>query len=70
MTLNIPHEIGKLIKQRKPYKGDPWIYEHFNILIGQVRKWYATTDLAERLAFAQAINRTRGELADLGVVVG
>lgn len=64
---DVSEEVGKLIEQRKPYKGKPPIFERFNILVGLLREWRDATDLKHRLMVSRRINFTRRELADRGV---
>lgn len=65
MTIDIKTEVGKLIEQRKPYKGKPPIYERFNVLVSLLRDWRDSP--AQRGQIARAINIVRRELSALGV---
>jgi len=69
MKIDLPTQIGRLIEQRKPYRGQPAVFERFNILIGGLREWPHAGQEAKAL-IAKNINIARAELAERGVAVG
>lgn len=67
-TTDLSRQIGRLIEQRKPYRGQPAIFERFNILVGALREW-PSAGLDHKPEIARDINIARAELAERGVQV-